>query len=162
MYISDEYAYRIPNPKHMPKYTKIQQSFTELHCSPIKSLAYTNHQSMLTHTQYRLTGYLHPQELDIRPPIPFKRIWIKRDPPVFDSRISFVSFSNKQSQSIQAPHLLFLGILKVVCPWCPLGSDKTVLNSTQAFALFKSLLPVRLEDELPAADWLQRRIQNEV
>ena len=42
--LCDEYANRIPNPKHMPEYTKakVPRSFTELccHCHyPIKSLA---------------------------------------------------------------------------------------------------------------------------
>ncbi len=47
---NDEYAYHIPNPKHMPKYTKAKVpypqdkhtqllSFAVLHYYPIKSLA---------------------------------------------------------------------------------------------------------------------------
>ncbi len=76
-FFCDEYANRIPNPKHMPKYTKAKVplpkinmyqlcSFAELccHChNPIKSLAAPClPEYVATHSQ--LTGYLRPKELD--------------------------------------------------------------------------------------------------
>ena len=69
---SHEYAYRIPNPKHTPKYTKAKvlhtqdkhtqlSSFSELYCYPIENFAATSlpqyaYQSMLTHTHGRMAA----------------------------------------------------------------------------------------------------------
>ena len=67
----DEYVFRIPNPKHTPKYTWAKvphtedaqlSSWAELCCCPIKSLAAASLPEYVdTHS---LTGYLHPKELD--------------------------------------------------------------------------------------------------
>ena len=62
---NDEYAYRIPNPKHTPKYTKAKvlhaqnkhtqlSSLAELLCHPINSHADANLPEFVDHTHYRL------------------------------------------------------------------------------------------------------------
>ena len=67
---NDEYVYRIPNPKDMPKYTKAKvwhtqdkhtqlNSFIELCCYPIKSLADASLPEYID-THSLLTGYLRP------------------------------------------------------------------------------------------------------
>ncbi len=75
LHLTDKYAYRIPKPKHTPKYTKAKvlctqdkhtqlSSFAELHCCPIKSLAATSLPEYAD-TQSLLTGYLRPSELNM-------------------------------------------------------------------------------------------------
>ena len=70
----DEYVYRIPNPKHTPKYTKAKvppfqdkhiqlSSFVELCCHLIKSLA-TASLPEYVDTYSLPTGHLRPWELD--------------------------------------------------------------------------------------------------
>ena len=119
----NEYAYRIPNPEHTPKYTKVKVLCTQdkhcvswaasqsyiCCCCHIKGLAAVNLPEYVA-TYLHPTGYLHPGKLDRKKQTTFswKKNWTGLKSrsltffPVNDTKMTleFLTCTDKYEQSI--------------------------------------------------------------